>query len=119
MTTISNIPDYYAGDTLVMQFTVRDKQGRPIDLTGAGGRYGIAPKTNARTVGDAVITLTSGHGNIAFSSNVATVTLDAGTFTQSGDFVHELEIVLASGQSLTVARGDFKSLPAILSDRGA
>lgn len=116
MTTTINISDYYAGDTLVMEFTVRDPRGRPVDLTGASARWGVSPLINARTIGAAALTLTSDEAEIVLSSNVATVTLESGSFTDVGDFVHELEITLASGASLTVARGAFKSLPAILTD---
>lgn len=115
MTTIAI--DYTAGDTLVMAFEVRHKStGRPISLSGASARWSIAPIINARTLGTTALTLTSTDGEITFSGNTATVTLENGTFTDVGAYKHELEIVLSTGESLTVASGPFTSAQAINTD---
>ena len=111
-----NITDFYAGDTLVMEFEVRDKRGRPVDLTGASASFALAPVIRAGVVGSTTYVLSSGEGDITFSSNVATVMLPAGGFTTIGDHQLELQVILATGQSLTAARGLFRCNQALLPD---
>jgi len=121
MTTIINITDYYAGDTLPMEFKVRDKTGRPIDMINAFARFGIAPKVG-RTIGDPVVTLTSNSEHVTFgdptTSGIINVTMPSATLTDAGEYVMELEVTLNSGQCLTVAHGNLTCLPAVLKDEG-
>jgi len=121
MTTPINIPDYYAGDTLSMEFKVRDKQGRPINMVNAFARFGIAPKVG-RTIGDPVVTLTSNDEDVTFGDpttlGVINVVMPSATLTQTGEYVMELEVTLNSGESLTVAHGNLTCLPAVLKDDG-
>lgn len=114
MTTPVNILDYVAGDSLVMAFTVLDHAtGRAADLTSASARWSVAPVLSPSTLGPAVLTLTSGNGQVEISSNVITVTLPKRLFREVGDYIHELEVTLSSGVSLAVARGKFRSLQSI------
>ena len=47
-------------------------------------------------------------------AGLASVTLDADEFRQAGVIWHELEVALPSGEDFTLARGEFRSLPALL-----
>jgi hypothetical protein len=121
--SVVNILDYRAGDSMLIEFTVRDEiTQRPLDLTGATVRWGVAPVRNARTIGAPVVTLTqtpstSGVVEItAAAMGKLRVSLSRGALATPGDYVHELEIRLASGQALTAADGQFKTLPAIFTD---
>ncbi len=108
-----DVPVYIAGDSLAMAFTVRDTNNRPLSLTGGSARWGLAPLLNARTLGPTAYTLSSAPG-IAISGSVVTVTLAASAFDTVGDFIHELEVTLASGVSFTPARGAFRCVSAVL-----
>lgn len=119
--TAINITDYRAGDSLVLRITVRDHLRQVVDLTDASARWGIARKQLNGAFETALITKTVGDGITITdaAAGVLSITLNEGDFTERGEFVHELEVVLASGISQTVASGRFVSAPAIYASPAA
>lgn len=114
MTAAVNIPDYNAGDSLIMEFTVLDKATsfksaknltRAVATWTLEKRYGntITPliKYASDDVGPNVSITDAANGLVR-------VTLDAEAFTQVGDYHHNLKINI-NGIVETVAGGRFFS----------
>lgn len=105
---------YTAGDSLLIEFTVLEPDGEtPTNLTGATIRWGLSRvsrqtailvKDNGDLSGVAITDAAAGEG---------TVTIDAGDIPGAGAYWHELEIVLASGESFTHFAGPFTVTPSI------
>lgn len=101
-----------AGEPATLIFTVTDREGLPVDLSGAQARYKLA-----RRAGDAaLLTLTDG-GGIALAANVATVSLETAELTGpdgalTGDFLGQLTLV-KDGAGLVVAEGPVSVEPVI------
>lgn len=103
-----------AGDTLVIDFTIVDNAtGAPINLSTATLRWGIRPRLYP---GSAVLSKSSpresGIEVMGAAFNVARVTVPKGQLP-AGKWTHELEVTLASGQSITPAGGDLDADPAV------
>lgn len=115
--TAYNIADYVAGDSLVIELTVRDARGAAVDLTGATIRWGMAPVA-VRQVGDPVVTKTVGAGIEVTDApkGKCRITLGAGDVADPGEYRHEAEITLANGQSYTVLSGTIMARRAIYND---
>lgn len=110
-----NIPDYTAGDTLVIQFTIKSSGGAATDLTRATFRYSVAPFERGR-IGTALFTKEIGDGIevVSASGGVVRVTVDEGDIPAAGTYWHELECVLGSGASYTAASGRIAAAAALL-----
>lgn len=118
--TTATIDDYVAGDSAMYEFHVRDENG-PLDLTGAlTAKWSIAagklsPVGAPSLIGDKIYqrTLGAGVSIIDAVGGKLRVSVGHGDFTGVGNFVHELEVTLASGDSYTAAQGVFRSRPAV------
>lgn len=119
MTTVT-ISDYVAGDTLALDFTLRDVDGDAADLTGAVIKWGVAAGKPGDAVFDSPLlvksTATSGVTITDAVNGKVAVRVNRGEFTGVGNFVHELEVTLVGGESYTVARGVLRSAAAVFSE---
>lgn len=113
--TAVNVLDYHAGDSYVHDFIVRDQNAKAVNLTGATARWAVARKT-LRSVGEPIYIATS-VSEITFPSPTTgrlRISVPINTILTPGDYVHELEVTLSTGQSQTIAKGRFVVNPAIL-----
>lgn len=112
--TALNFADYIAGDSLVIDVTVRDADAAPVDLTGATLQWGVALVTRG-VLGAAIVTKTTAGGIdvVSAASGTLTITLDAGDITEAGTYHHELEVTLASGLSYTPLSGSIRARAAL------
>jgi hypothetical protein len=106
-TTVHSLISAKAGERVKITFTVTDRAGAAVSLSGASALYRIA-----RRAGDAaLLTLTSGAG-ITLSSNTAAVEFDTGDLEDLGDFLGQLTVTKA-GDTLVVAEGPVSVAPVI------
>ena len=93
----------YSGDSKNLQFTITDNDDTPVDLTGATSSWILAASAD----GSALVTKTSGAGEITYSggsTNIATVAVDpADTASLAGRYYHELQITDTGGDVSTNA----------------
>lgn len=112
--TALNFSDYVAGDSLVIDVTVRDSTAAPVDLTGATLRWGVAPIVRG-VMGAAAVTkvIADGIEIVSAAAGTLTITLDAGDIPDAGTYHHELEVTLESGLSYSVLCGRITAQQAL------
>lgn len=113
MTTTSNLK-FVQGDSKVLRVTAKTSAGVAVNLAGASGiRYRLAKSVK----GTALIDKAMGTG-IAITdaaNGVLEVTLlPADTVALKGEYLHELELVDADGNVVTVFQGTVTLLPGMI-----
>jgi hypothetical protein len=107
---MSEAPSYQSfsivsGNDLRLQFTVVDRNGSAVDLTGGSGRFAMARNQNASTVVDS----SSGTATVtiqdAATGRVDVVISDTTLDPLNGDYYYEFEWVDSTSRTVTVARG--------------
>lgn len=99
---------YYAGDTLIVHFSVTDRNGDPKDLTGASVEWAAA-----RSRGDAPV-LSDADTGVSLtiddaSGGVVRLEVDRGvTDDLHGPYHYELEVTDSTGSEDTVTSGKLK-----------
>lgn len=96
--------EWTSGDDGTITVTVTDKNNDPVDITGSTITWAMGL---IRT-GSVILTKTVGNGVVISDgpSGVFVVTLNqADAENLIGDFDHEAQVILASGQKKTVLRG--------------
>jgi glutamine synthetase type III len=96
------------GDSLQINFIVQHNNGAALDITGATARWTIATVTDKATP---ILTKTATITDAA--SGLCSVVIAKGELSAAGTFYHELEVILASGESYTVADGTMIVEPTI------
>lgn len=111
---VHNITDYVAGDSLVLEYTIRAKGGGIPDLTGATFKYGVAPVAR-RVRGSTLFTKTLGSGIAVtdLASATVRVTVNKGDIPDAGEYYHELEVTLANSESYTPMGGQIMAAQAL------
>lgn len=112
-----NVPDYIAGDTLAMEFTVRTTAGSVPAVDTATWRYAVAPIT-PRAVGAPLFTKTLGAGVQVMDAEtgLVRVTVNEGDIPDAGNYHHELEMTLSGGESFTIMSGRIVAKGALLTN---
>lgn len=115
-----DILDYQAGRSLAIDFTCKDEVGDPIDLTDATIRWSIGKLGRRVNSCDRLLTKSSDDEDqieiLDAEAGQITVYIAAGDFKRAGEFTHELEVVLSSGESLTVTQGRFRSKGSLFAE---
>lgn len=117
MTTV-NLGTMFAGDTLIVNFTVQQANRTPQDLTNCAVRWAVA---SADLLSVPVLTKTEGNGVTITSAALGQcqAKIDAGDLTTPGLYRHELEVELQNGDTYTVAVGNLTVAEAILPEPAA
>jgi hypothetical protein len=98
--------DLISGDSYNLNFTIRDKAGAVVDITGCAFKYQIA-KEVGKTAKVSKSTDVSGEIVILDAPNgrVRVVLKPADTAALKGDFIHELQMTDAGLDVSTVVQG--------------
>jgi len=110
--TVANLGTMYAGDTLVVNFTVQQPTRQAQDLTDCTIRWAVARDRCSgpvltKTVGSGITVLNAAQGRCQAK-------ISKGELTEPGQYLHELEVTLPNGDSYTYATGPLVVRPAIL-----
>ena len=89
------------GDSLTATFKVQTTAGTAQDLTGATVTWTLAPATDRTT---ASLTKTPSISSPATAGRCV-LSIDAGELDTAGQYYHELEVVLSTGDSFTACDG--------------
>lgn len=114
MTAFVNITDYSAGDSLIADYTVKDGATQyrdPKSLVGAVVTWVIEKRRGTQITELLALASDDPSPKVVITdaaNGVVRVTLEAGVFTQTGDFHHKLKVDI-SGVVETVASGRFFS----------
>lgn len=110
--------DIISGDTKVITFTIKDKDGAVVDITGATPidfKVGKRPPGREKIYGRETVTaefsksLTNGITITDATNGVLTVTIaPTDTKDMAGDFIYEAQLTDASGNVGTFAQGQFR-----------
>ena len=87
------------GDDVVIIFTVRDRNGNLVSLTGATATYKLAPKGSY----NAVLELEDGDG-ITLSGSTASIEFNLEDLDEDGNYLGQLRIT-KDGKSMVSAEG--------------
>jgi hypothetical protein len=113
MTTVLNLPDYYAGDSLDLDFAVQKPDGSPEDLTGATVTWSVSVIDRPpATLGEKLVEVAASILDPPTAGNVH-VALGVGLLTRPGVHHQQLEVVLQSGKSYTYEAGSIPVKPTI------
>jgi len=117
--------EHWAGDTRTVTIPIRDKQGVPINLTGATARWWMGKNVKAKgtnvlikkDTADASMTIVVDTGQTPNLYSLRFVLQPADTEAlKAGTFYHEAEVVDASGNIGTTTTGDFILHPTMIPD---
>lgn len=105
--------ELFAGDTKVLDITVKDDEGAVVDITDATIRWQLARSVNApavlqKAVGSG-ITISDGPNGL-FEVALA----NADTETLKGAFYHEAEVILPDSTIATVVTGAVTIKPTLI-----
>lgn len=87
------------GDALTAYFKVQAPNGQAQDLTGATVTWTLSPAVTRVPYLTKTLSITDAEAGRCYLS------VDTGDISQAGNFYHELEVVLASGESYTASDG--------------
>jgi len=115
---------HWAGDDLIVRFTVKDASGNPVDLTGASGKWFLAKNANSRADSNILVRKTSDddqqiwfdHSSTFWRVNVKLLPVDTENVVANPNLYHECQVVLSSGEVTTPAIGKFKLNPTVIPD---
>ena len=104
----------YSGDTKLLEITVLDQDGDPVDLTGATVKWQMAKKVTSDTpvlskeIGSGVVIMNPTAGRFDISLQ------PADTAAIKGAYYHEAEITESGGDVATVLAGTITILPDLI-----
>jgi len=124
MTQKSQNVEHWAGDDLIMRFTIKDSAGNPVDLTGASATWVLAKNANSRVAGNVLVTKVSSddqqvwfdHPNSFWRVLVRLIPSDTENVAPNPKYYHECQVVLSTGEVTTPTIGAFKLNPTVIAD---
>lgn len=122
MTLKAQNVEHWSGDDLVIRFTVKDAAGAAVDLDGASARWFLAKVATSRADSNILIRKSTDDDQEMWIDQPATfhrihvrlVPSDTEDVAPNANLYHECEVVLASGEVLTVAIGKMKLNPTVI-----
>lgn len=114
----------WAGDDLILRFTIKDAAGAPVDLTGASAKWRLTKNALTRTGSNILLEKSSANSQQIWFDHPSTfwrvfvklLPVDTENVAPNPNYYHECQVVLSDGTVSTVVVGKFKLNPTVIPD---